>query len=213
MDIVELLNAQGKIDAEQAWIKLEADPALGAVVRQWGKCPLKPHADYFRELCESVLAQQISGKVAAALADRLVQRLDGVITPETLASLSIEDLRAIGISARKGATLLELAVRCCDGRIPLATLGELSDKEIIDLLTGVKGVGPWTVMMFLIFSLNRPRVIPAADYGIRKAIQNLFGLSELPPVSKVAAYYDAWAPHESAASWYLWRSLENAGRV
>ncbi|MHB1406320.1 MAG: DNA-3-methyladenine glycosylase family protein [Desulfitobacteriaceae bacterium] len=201
------------LQAEAAFAALREDEHLGPVVRKWGICPLKPHPEYFRELCESVLAQQISGKVASSLAERLLAKVNGRLTPETLASLSTEELRALGISGRKGETLLELARSSLTGEIPLAELGGLGDEDIRGILTKVKGIGDWTVMMFLIFSLNRPRVIPASDFGIRKAVQRLYDLSEIPSVETVKGYFRAWAPHETAAAWYLWRSLENDGRA
>lgn len=202
-----------KLDAKAAFAILREDKCLGPVVHRWGICPLEPHTEYFRELCESILAQQISGKVARSLADRLLTRLRGRLTPETLVNVRIEELRALGISARKGETLLALAQGCLQGQIPLERLGELPDEEIRGILTRVKGIGDWTVMMFLIFSLNRPRVIPASDFGIRKAIQRLYWLPELPAVDAVKGYFQAWAPHETAAAWYLWRSLANDGRA
>lgn len=201
------------LEAEAAFAALCEDKHLGPVVRKWGICPLKPHRDYFRELCESVLAQQISGKVARSLTERLLAKVNGNLTPESLAGLSLEELRTLGISARKGETLLELARRSLSGEIPLGELGELSEEEITSVLTKVKGIGDWTVMMFLIFSLNRPHVIPASDFGIRKGIQHIYDLPELPTVEAVKEYFRAWAPHETAAAWYLWRSLENDGRA
>ncbi|GAB6174957.1 DNA-3-methyladenine glycosylase [Paradesulfitobacterium aromaticivorans] len=201
------------LQAEAAFVALREDEHLGPVVRKWGICPLMPHPEYFRELCESVLAQQISGKVARALAERLLAQLNGRLTPEALASLSTEELRALGISGRKGETLLELARSSLTGDIPLAELGGLDDEEIRGILTKVKGIGDWTVMMFLIFSLNRPRVIPASDFGIRKAVQRVYDLSEMPTVEAVKEYFEGWAPHETVAAWYLWRSLENDGRA
>ncbi|MHB1651135.1 MAG: DNA-3-methyladenine glycosylase family protein [Desulfitobacteriaceae bacterium] len=201
------------LQAEVAWQQLLADPHLGPTVLVFGKCPLQPQGEYFRELCESILAQQISGKVAATLAERLNIKLQGDYIPEKLLKLGVADLRTLGISVRKAQSILDLAGHCLDGRIPLASLGEMRDDEISQCLIKVKGIGEWTVMMFLIFSLNRPRVIPASDYGIRKAIQKLFELKEIPDTRAVPQYFANWIPHETVASWYLWRSLENQGRA
>ncbi|WP_206811941.1 DNA-3-methyladenine glycosylase family protein [Paradesulfitobacterium ferrireducens] len=202
-----------RLDAKAAFAFLSEDECLGPVVRRWGICPFEPHTEYFRELCESILAQQISGKVARSLADRLLARVHHRLTPEVLVNVSLDELRALGISARKGETLHALAQGCLQEQIPLERLGELPEEEIRVILTRVKGIGDWTVMMFLIFSLNRPRVIPASDFGIRKAIQGLYRLPELPAPDAVKGYFQAWAPHETAAAWYLWRSLENDGRA
>ena len=201
------------LQAEKAFAELQKDEHLRPIVLYWGKCPLRPQRDYFRELCDSVLAQQISGKVARTMSERLVERLDGKVSPHAVAGLSLEEFRALGISRRKGETLLELARSCLEGEIPLDKLGDMSEEEIDQRLTRVKGIGHWTVMMFLIFSLNRPRVVPAEDFGIRKAIQKLYNLPQLPTANEVRQCFSAWAPHETVASWYLWRSLENSGRA
>jgi len=201
------------IQVEAAWDALQKDSHLGPVVLNWGKCPLVPGKDYFRELCESILAQQISVKVALVFTTRLNDLLDGKIAPLTLSALSVKELRPLGISARKAETLIDLAKHCLEGKIVLEKLGEMSEMDIREALTEVKGIGPWTVTMFLIFALNRSRVIPSHDFGIRKAIQKLYALVEMPKIAEVPQYFSAWAPHESVASWYLWRSLENGGRV
>ena len=201
------------IQAEVAWEALQRDSNLGPVVLDWGKCPLVPSKDYFRELCENILAQQISVKVALVLIQRLKDLLEGNIDPLTISALSVEELRLLGISARKAESLLDLAKHCLEGQIVLDRLREMPEIEIRERLTHVKGIGPWTVTMFLIFALNRSRVIPSEDFGIRKAIQIMYGLEEIPKISEVSQYFSVWAPHESVASWYLWRSLENGGRV
>jgi len=201
------------IQVEAAWEALQKDSHLGPVVLNWGKCPLAPSKDYFRELCESILAQQISVKVALVFTQRLNDLLNGKIDPQTVCALSVEELRPLGISARKAETLLDLARHCLEGRIELDKLREMPEMEIREGLTQVKGIGPWTVTMFLIFALNRSRVIPTHDFGIRKAIQKLYKLEEIPKISEVPQYFSLWAPHESVASWYLWRSLENGGKV
>jgi len=201
------------IQAEVAWQQLQNDSHLGPVVLKWGKCPLLPSGNYFRELCESILAQQISGKVALVFSKRLNDISDGKVATLTLSSLSVEELRGLGISVRKAESLLDLAKYCLNGRILLEKLMEMSEIDIRERLIEVKGIGPWTVTMFLIFALNRSRVVPSHDFGIRKAIQKLYGLTEIPKIAEVAEYYLAYAPHESVASWYLWRSLENDGKV
>ena len=205
-------TASDLLQAEKAFQYLQQHPVLGPVVLRWGICPLRPGTDYFGELCRSVLAQQISGQVAQAIFERLDVLCAG-LRPESLALFSIEDLRAVGISARKAQTLLELAKRCQTGDIPLPDMGIIAEQEIRSQLTSVKGIGNWTVDMFLIFALNRPRVVPGADFGIRKAIQKLYGLAALPAVGEVSGYYREWVPFETVASWYLWRSLDNPGRV
>lgn len=198
-----------RIQIEESYRQLKQDPYLEPIVEKWGMCSLKPGENYYWELVRSILAQQISTKVAQKLGARFQEHFMGVVTPEAISRSSVEELRGLGISARKAETILTIASSCEQGKINLDDLDKKTDQEIQIELTKVKGIGSWTVTMFLIFALNRPRVIPSADFGIRKAIQIIFGLKELPSVDMVEEYYLAWNPHESAVSWYLWRSLEN----
>lgn len=198
-----------RIRADEAYEQLRRDPCLKPIVEKWGKCRLRPGNNYLLEIIKSIIAQQISTKVANKLTNELVKYLRGNVTAESISALEVEELRKLGISSRKAATILTVSSLCSSGKIRLDDLAIKSDREIYNTLTGIKGVGPWTVTMFLIFALNRPRVVPSGDFGIRKAIQIIYGLQELPSVESVKEYYTAWAPHETAASWYLWRSLDN----
>lgn len=200
---------QSVIQPDEAYNYLLQDPYLSAIVQKWGKCSLKGGENYFFELCKSVLAQQIATRVAQKLMKRMFEYFNGEVTPEKVAKTSLEELKSIGISARKVETIQNIANYCLEGLIDFDLINQMPDREIFNYLTKVKGVGPWTVTMFLIFAMNRPRVVPSGDFGICKALQNLFDLEELPTPQEVENYYSLWAPHESAASWYLWRSLEN----
>ena len=201
---------QNRIQPEEAYEELKKDTYLNPIVERWGRCILKRGENYFWELVRSILAQQISTKVAQKLGDRVKDYYQGKVTPVVVASSSVEELRELGVSARKAETILTIASLCVQGNLRLEDFDQKSDKEIEAELTQIKGVGSWTVTMFLIFALNRSRVVPSGDFGIRKAIQLLYGLDEIPPSEIVEKYYKAWAPHESAVSWYLWRSLENS---
>lgn len=198
-----------RIQIEESYRQLKQDPYLKPIVEKWGRCSLKPGENYYWELIRSILAQQISTKVAQKLGARFQEYFQGVITPETVSASSVEELRGLGVSARKAETILTIASLCQQGKIGLDDLESKTDQEIQSELTKVKGIGSWTVTMFLIFALNRPRVVPSADFGIRKAIKIIYGLEELPSADIVEEYYLTWKPHESAVSWYLWRSLEN----
>ncbi len=197
------------IQIEESYLQLKQDPYLKPIVEKWGMCSLKPGENYYWELVRSILAQQISTKVAQKFSERFGEYYQGDVTPESVSRSSIEDLRGLGISARKAETILTIASLCQQEEIKINDLDQKSDQEIQTELTKIKGIGSWTVTMFLIFALNRPRVVPAADFGIRKAIQMIYGLEKLPSADVVVEYYLAWKPHESVASWYLWRSLEN----
>ncbi|NLI91344.1 MAG: DNA-3-methyladenine glycosylase 2 family protein [Peptococcaceae bacterium] len=197
------------IQAEEAYIQLGADPKLSPIIEKWGKCKLKRGENYFFELCRSIMAQQISTKVAQKLQQRMEELFDGDVSAEKVLKTPVEELQSIGISRRKTETIHAIASLCQGDSLLFHQIDEMTDQEVSAYLTRIKGVGAWTVTMFLIFALNRPRVIPSGDFGIRKALQNLFGLQNLPSPQQVEELYRVWAPHESAASWYLWRSLEN----
>ena len=118
-------------------------------------------------------------------------------------------MRAAGLSRQKIGYLRDLSARVADGSLPLAHLGRLSDDAIIDHLVQVKGIGRWTVQMFLMFRLGRPDVLPELDLGVQNAIQRAYGLKQRPTPKDVLRIGEKWRPYASTASWYLWRSLEN----
>jgi len=186
-----------------------ADPVLKKVIRQAGPFTLKLKRDRFQALVYSILSQQISGKAAAAIRKKLEDRVgpDG-LTPQFLSTLGIEDLRAVGLSKQKASYILDLAQRVHTGTLPLERLARLSDDAVIEALVEVKGIGVWTAHMFLIFSLGRLDVMPHGDYGVRSAIQKLYGLDELPNRQTCDRIAERWRPYASIAAWYCWRSLE-----
>ncbi len=197
------------IQIDEAYIQLSARPELTPIIEKWGKCRLKRGDNYFYELCKSIMAQQISTKVAQTLSLRMEQLLEGEVTPQNVLAVKVPQLKTIGLSERKAETIYRIASFCQSGELRLKDIDSMTDQEIFQHLTQIKGVGAWTVTMFLIFALNRSRVIPTGDLGIRKALQNIYRLKELPSPQKVEELYQNWEPHESVASWYLWRSLEN----
>lgn len=179
------------------------------VIRQAGPFNMRPRRNRFQSLVYSILGQQISGKAATAIRGRLVKHLSPEqISPQTIAALAPQTLRAIGVSPQKSGYLLDLAERVLSGEIQLNRMARMSDEAVIEALIQVKGIGVWTAQMFLIFSLGRPDVFPHDDLGVRSAIRNLYGLDDLPTKEvshKIAA---PWRPYASVASWYCWRSLE-----
>ena len=130
------------------------------------------------------------------------------MTPEFISTLSLDDLRRIGLSRQKASYILDLAQRVHGGSLQLSRLARLSDDAVIDALIEVKGIGVWTAHMFLIFSLGRLDVMPHGDYGVRSAIQKLYSLEELPDRETCHRIAEPWRPYASIAAWYCWRSLE-----
>jgi DNA-3-methyladenine glycosylase II len=153
--------------------------------------------------------QQLSGKVAATIFRRLEQAASNGsgMTAASLLKLETESLRSVGLSGRKIEYLRDLATRCCTGALDLARLETATDLEVMTALTSLRGVGAWTVHMYLIFALRRPDVLPVGDLGIRVAVKRAYGLEELPSPKDVERIGEPWHPYASIATWYLWRSL------
>jgi DNA-3-methyladenine glycosylase II len=191
------------------------DPVLATVIEQVGPCRLEPRREgtHFDALVRSIVYQQLSGKAASTILGR-VHGLFGnrSPTPAELMATPDETLRAAGLSRQKLSYLKDLAAKVEAGVVPLAadTIDHLADDEIIDRLIQVKGIGRWTVHMFLMFRLGRPDVLPELDLGIQNAIRRAYRLRKQPGPKDVRRIGKNWTPHASVASWYLWRSLEGA---
>jgi DNA-3-methyladenine glycosylase II len=186
-----------------------ADPILAEVIRKVGPVTLKPNRDRFKMLVRSILSQQISVLAARAILLRLETALEPAgILPESLGRMTVDELRAIGISRPKAGYLLDLAQKCRDGTIQLARLGRLKDERVIEELIQVRGIGRWSAHMFLIFALGRPDVLPTDDLGVRAAIQRLYAMEELPAKGVCIEIGNRWRPYATIGSWYCWRFLE-----
>jgi DNA-3-methyladenine glycosylase II len=185
------------------------DTVLGGIIERVGPCRIQFLDPCFDTLVRSIVFQQLSGKVARVIYGRLVQAAaSGCLTPEAILRLRPEKMRRLGLSGLKTAYIRDLASKTRRRKIVFEALPELDDKEVIDRLTAVKGIGVWTAHMFLIFALRRPDVLPTGDLGIKVAIRKAYSLAELPKPSEVEAIGERWRPYCSMASWYLWRSLE-----
>ena len=190
------------------------DPVLSGLIARHGPCALAPASDLFGALVDSIISQQISVKAADAILRRFIAALPGrVCAPEPILSLSVEDMRALGLSRAKAAYVRDLAGRVAGGALDLAGLDRESDEDIIQALTQVKGIGRWTAEMFLIFALGRLDVLPVDDLGFRRAVERNYGLPALPPPATLQTLGEPWRPYRSIATWYLWRSLNNTPPV
>jgi DNA-3-methyladenine glycosylase II len=189
-----------------------ADARLGAVIDQAGPCTLRPRGQIYRSLFRSVLYQQLAGSAAAAIERRVKACFGGVIPPPAdFLQARPAPLRRAGLSGRKISYLRDLAATFADGRLRAQRLAQLSDDDIIAAVTQVHGIGEWTAHMLLIFSLGRPDVLPVGDYGVRKGMQRLYRLRDLPKPHTMERIAAPWRPYRSIASWYLWRSLDGVG--
>ncbi len=187
----------------------KSDPVLRRVIDRTGPCTMRKGRRHFRSLARAIVAQQISGKAAKSIWNRLQCAVrPRQITAETVAAMSPEQLRAQGVSPQKATYLHDLAGRVRDGSLRLNRLSQHADEQVIEQLVAVKGIGEWTAQMFLMFSLGRPDVFPHGDLGIRTAIRDLYGLPELPDRKASEPIARVWRPYATVASWYLWRSTE-----
>jgi DNA-3-methyladenine glycosylase II len=189
----------------------KVDPVMGQVIEKVGSYKGWPASGgtHFDAVARSIVFQQLSGHAARTIHGRF-QGLYGGRTPlpSELAITSDEQLRAIGLSRQKSAYLKDLGARVTSGELPIETLHELTDEEIITALIQVKGIGRWTAQMFLMFRLGRPDVLPDLDLGVQKGIQRAYRLRKLPTPERVKKIGAKWAPYRTVASWYLWRLLD-----
>lgn len=190
-----------------------ADPIMASIIERVGPYQLVPREPTFETLARSIAFQQLNGKAARSIFDRLRKAVGRRFTASAFLKLTPEQLRACGLSRQKIASLTDLAERVARREINFRKLPALADEEIITILSEVRGVGVWTVQMFLIFALERPNVMPLADLGIRNAVRRAYGLQELPKPVELAKIAEKWHPYCSVASWYLWRSLEGPAGI
>ena len=187
----------------------QSDPVLRDIIERVGAYRIEFRDPDFETLVKSIVYQQLSGRVASVIFGRLVAAAGGgKLTPEDVLRLRPTRMRTLGLSQQKTAYIRDLARRTRKRDLVFEELDGLSDQEVIARLTQVKGIGVWTVHMFLIFALRRVDVLPTGDLGVRNAIRKAYGLEELPTPSEIEEMAARWRPYCTVASWYLWRSLE-----
>lgn len=210
--------AQERARAKAALRLAAADPILAAVIERVGGATgeawraERPEFGPFESLVRRILGQQVSAAAAWAVFHRLVDACGGALTPARLLDVDLDALRGLGMSRRKGGYLHDLATAATDGRVEFDRIASLDDHAIRTRLTSVKGIGPWSVDMFLVEDLRRPDVLPAGDLGIRKAVQAAWGLDALPSAEDVAARGEAWRPFRSLAAEFLFLDLYGGKR-
>jgi len=194
-----------------------ADPKMAALIERVGDIDLETRLrrrseerpnDAYGALLRAIVGQQLSTKAARTIYGRILELFDGSTpAPERLLEASEADLRAAGLSGRKVEYIRDLASHVISGELELDRLDDLSDEEAIEEIVAVRGLGQWTAEMFLLFHLERPDILSGGDLGIRKAVQIEYGLDEMPSPTQVLEIGEAWRPHRSLASLYLWESL------
>jgi DNA-3-methyladenine glycosylase II len=170
----------------------------------------RQHSDPFIALTHAIISQQLSTKAAATIARRFDALFEGRPTAAAVASATESDLRSVGLSTQKLRYMRDLAEKIENGVLRLDLLDEMSDQDVIEALTLVKGIGRWTAEMFLMFRLHRPDVLPTDDLGIVNAVKRAYQLRSRPTAKRLLRLGESWRPYRSVACWYLWASLGNA---
>lgn len=185
------------------------DPVLRRVIQQTGPCTIDYHAPTFHALTRSIVYQQLHGKAAATIFGRLLAASGlRTLNPQGLLALDLETLRGVGLSGQKAAYIRDLAEKSAAGQVKFRRHRNMSDAEVIDELTKVKGIGVWTAQMFLIFALQRPDVFPVLDLGVRGGMSKAYGVDIKSNADTFERIASAWSPWRSIASWYMWRVWE-----
>lgn len=194
-------------EAEDFLVK---DKYIGPLVRKYGHCTIKPriHIDYFQGLVGEIIGQQLSGLVADVIEERLKAKIKGRLTPNKVLLLSDSEIRSCGMAWSKVRAVKDLAMKVKERKVRIKSLAKFPDDEVRKELISVKGIGPWTSDMFLMFTLGRPDIFPLEDLGIKKGFENLTGKKFDKDGSAKFAKKN-WAPYRTVACWYIWRSLEN----
>lgn len=182
------------------------DPALGAHIERIGPIRMPLEQDCFAALASAIVGQQLSGRVADVIWNRLKTLMGGGATPEGILAADDADLRGIGLSAGKARYVKALAEAVTGGAVQLESLEALDDEAIIETLTAVKGIGRWTAEMFLIFTLGRSDVFSCGDGGLQRAVQKLHNVE--PTKVNLLRVSERWKPYRTYASLYLWRTLD-----
>ena len=186
---------------------LRQDRKLAKVIDSIGKYNLPLTKNPYESLVEAIITQQLSGKAADSISARFRAIYGKFPKPVDVLKTSDAKLRKAGLSYMKVSYIKDLSKKVESKELRLAFMKNLSDEEVIVELTQVKGIGRWTAEMFLIFSLGRQDVLPVGDLGLKKGIQRLYSLSELPEKEEMEEIAEKWRPYRSVATWYLWRSL------
>jgi len=185
------------------------DEKMGRLITKFEKPEFKKDNNYFEALVRAIVYQQLSGKAAATIYERLKDLFteNKFLLPSIVMEKSHEELRSVGLSNQKASYIHNIANAFYTGTIP-KNINAIDDNEVIECLTTIKGVGPWTAEMFLMFTLNRPDVFPVTDLGIQKGFQLFFQLDKLPRPDQMIKNAEPWRPYRTLASWYLWRLVE-----
>jgi len=192
-------------------LRTRCDP-LRHFIDDYGRLGLKVsrESDLFNALARAIVYQQLSGKAAATIHGRFTTLFNDALPEAGQASrLSMEQLRSVGLSRNKALAIQDLAEKSLDGSLAgTRQMARMDDAQVIETLCSVRGIGPWTAQMYLIFNLGRPDVMPATDLGVQKGVQAVYRMRKLPEPEQLLRKTRHLAPYRSAASWYFWRAAD-----
>lgn len=210
--VIKPLSADGEIELAIRHLRA-VDPLLAPLIDTHPQPQFDSHHPPFLSLTKSILYQQLAYKAGTSIYTRFVSLCGGEdsICPDSVLALSSQQLKQIGVSGRKASYLYDLANKYKSGILSDDTVVKMDDRSLFTMLSMVKGIGSWSVHMFMIFSLHRPDVLPVSDLGVRKGVQFLYGLEELPRPSQMEHLCEKWKPYRSVGAWYMWRLVEGKG--
>ncbi|MEM3065696.1 MAG: DNA-3-methyladenine glycosylase [Candidatus Nitrosotenuis sp.] len=192
---------------------LRKDPKLARIIDLVGTYRLRTVRDPYESLVEAIITQQLSGKAADSISKRFRGIYGGFPKPSQVIKTPHSKLRKAGLSGMKAAYIKDLSKKIESNELRLGSLKKMSDEEVIEHLTQVKGIGRWTAEMFLIFCLGRLDVLPVGDLGLRKGVQRLYSLSELPQKDQIERLAERWRPYRTVATWYIWKGLSQFDKI
>lgn len=210
--VARSLSCEGEVEIALRYLR-NADPLLSPLIDIHQPPTFDNFHTPFLALTRSILYQQLAFKAGTSIYTRFIALCGGEagVVPETVLALNPQQLRQIGVSGRKASYLHDLARKYQNGILSDSAIVNMDDKSLFTMLTMVNGIGSWSVHMFMIFSLHRPDVLPINDLGVRKGVQILYNLEDLPRPSQMDQLCEKWRPYRSVASWYMWRFVEAKG--
>ena len=205
-DYCEIMNIDAGLDL------LNRDEKMRVLIRKFGWPNFDSKQDYFQSLLRSIVFQQLSGKAANTIYERFINLIPKTVTlsPKEVLKLDKDERRKTGLSFQKINYLRNLAYFFENNSFHKKDVERMTDKEISNVLTQIKGVGQWTVDMFLMFTLNREDILPYTDLGIQKGFKKIFNMNNLPSQKEMATHSKIWRPYRTIACWYLWRTVDDA---
>lgn len=192
---------------------LKKDRKLAKIINAVGPHKIAVVKNPYESLVEAIITQQLSGKAADSISKKFRAIYGGFPKPADVIKTQDAKLRAAGLSGMKVSYIKDLSRKVESNEIRMNSLKDMSDDEVVEHLTQVKGIGRWTAEMFLIFSLGRPDVLPVGDLGLRKGVQRLYSLSDLPEKEKIEKIAEKWKPYRTVATWYVWKSLSQFEKI